>query len=141
MAMAEYVEEARAEDEGARLMFAIRSGTSNLHGDRGRRTRPTTPRHLRTCAFCVTRGIEDVHHVVGSCPAHAAGRQVLVACLPPVLRDLSDGSVVDALMGASSLRALVPDDVTRIAATEAFKNFLVRAFRHREELEAAAASQ
>ena len=133
MAMAEYVAEARAEDEGTRHMFAIRSGTSDLHGDRGRRTRPITPRHRRTCAFCDEQRVEDVHHVVASCTAHAAARRVLVACLPAALSDLANPDVVDALMGAPSLRERVPDDVARNAATVAFKNFLVRAFRSRAD--------
>ena len=138
MQMAEYVAEARTCDEGARLLFAIRSGTSDLHGDRGRRTR--TPRHLRTCAFCETRSFEGVHHVVSNCPAHAEARRALTACLPPAINDLSDADVVDALMGASSLHELVPDDVRRIAAVDAFKRFLVMVFQRRETLADAAAT-
>ena len=49
--------------------------------------------------------------------------------------------VVDALMGASSLRVLVPDDVARTAAIDTFKLFLVRAFANRTALAAAAAAQ
>ena len=63
---------------------------------------------------------------------YANARRVLVACLPPPLRDLGAPGVVDALMGASTLPTMVPDYVTRTAATNAFKHFLVRAFRQRE---------
>ena len=44
-------------------------------------------------------------------------------------------------MGASTLRVLVPDDVTRIAAIDAFKLFLVRVFANRTALAAAVAAQ
>ena len=78
--------------------------------------------------------------MVASCAAHAVARRVLVECLPTAVSDLPSPGIVDALMGASTLHALVPDRVARIAATEAFKLFLCRVFAKREDLAAAAAA-
>ena len=51
--------------------------------------------------------------------------------------DERNPEIVDALMGALTLRELVPDEIERNAATEAFKQFLVRAFGRREDRAAA----
>ena len=82
-----------------------------------------------------------MQHVVALCAAHTAARRVLVECLPAAISDLSRSGTIDALMGASTLRVLVPDNVTRIAAIDAFKLFLVRVFANRTALAAAVAAQ
>ena len=129
MEMAEYLDSAEAEDEGATLMFAVRSGTSDLRVDRDRRFVPN--REDRCCGLCEGRHVEDAHHVFNVCPAHSAARRTLLSKLPPALRDLQDDQVFNAVLGSAAMRDLCPDDVTRRAAIHATKTFLVQVFRLR----------
>ena len=75
--------------------------------------------------------IYHAHHVFNQCPAHAAARRTLLNKLPPALQDLEDGQVFNALLGSAALHNLCPDIVTRRAAIDATKAFLVQVFRLR----------
>ena len=131
MRMAEYLESAGAEDRGAEAMFALRSGTSALRVDDDRRH--GIAHENRICRMCNLGEVEDAHHVLVRCPAHATARASLLSKLPPPLRDLHDQNTFNSLMGAASLRTACPDGVRRRAATDAVKAFWMGAFAHREQ--------
>ena len=122
--MAEYVRTARVEDTGAKIMFALRSGTSRLLVDQLRQQR--VPHAERLCRSCTSGAVEDAYHALAECSAHAAARASLRAKLPPALQDVTDRRVFNALMGAANLRVLCDETPVRQAATEAVKCFWVR---------------
>ena len=124
MRMADYVSNAGVHDAGVARMFALRSGTSNLLVDQGRRRRPRIPRERRLCPRCDLRAIEDARHVVVDCPAHAQARRTLVATLPQPLRNLQDQRVFNALMGSAHLvTACADDEPLRLSVTESVNAF------------------
>jgi hypothetical protein len=129
MEMAEYLSIAEAGDEGARILFALRSGTSDLRVDRERRN--GIAREHRCCRACAGRHVEDAQHVLTVCPAHGGARASLLQKLPPTLHALNDERVFHALMGGSQLREICPDPVARFAAIHAVKAFWVRTFEAR----------
>ena len=131
MEMAEYLRIAETEDEGARLMFRLRSGTSDLRVDRDRRS--GVDHEDRCCTLCAAHNVEDVRHVLAECPAHEGARRSLLNKLPAELHDLHDDQVIDALMGSTMLRNLCSDSVARWAAIHAMKAFWARVFRLRRE--------
>ena len=134
MEMAEYLRIAETEDEGARLFFRLRSGTSDLRVDRDRRF--GVAHEDRCCTLCAAHSVEDVRHVLAECPAHADARRSLLNKLPAELHDLHDDQVTDALMGSNVIRNLCPDRVARWAAIHASKAFWARVFRLRRERDA-----
>ena len=130
MEMAEYLQTARAEDKGAEIMFAIRSGTRPLRADRDRRRRSPFPQRL--CTLCDAEKVEDAFHAFAECSAHEAARESLRSKLPAQLSQVDDRDVFNALMGAEPLRDCCEEAPTRRAVTEAVKCFWVRVLGTRE---------
>ena len=120
MQMAEYLRFAGIEDEGARILFAIRAGASELRVDADRRYQPD--RSLRVCTLCGGEQVEDARHVLRDCAAYAPARANLIAKMPPQLRDLHDDRVLRAIMQGAELRNLCPHRLRRNTVT-AVKTF------------------
>ena len=125
--MAEYVHGAGAEDDGCRLLFAVRSGTSRLWADQGRRV-PGLQYADRHCRMCNERKVEDAKHVMTECEAFAGGRAAMLAKLPQQLQRLQHEPVFTALMGGASLYDVCPDRAQRRRAIGAAKAFWCYAF-------------
>ena len=129
MEMAEYLRFAGIEDEGARILYALRAGASELRVDADRR-------HLehseRTCRFCAGGQVEDARHVVRECTAHDAARTSLVAKLPSELKDISDDGVFSALMQGAELRRLCPSRPRRKTVITAVKSFWRSVYARRQ---------
>ena len=128
--MAEYIRTARVEDEGAEIVFALRSGTSVLRADSDRLL---VPRHLHRfeTRICNKGKVEDAYHALAECPAHDAARHSLRSKLPEALRAVENRDTFDALMMKESLTRRCADAAAREAATEAVKCFWVRVLGHR----------
>jgi Mrp family chromosome partitioning ATPase len=129
MQMAEYVSTAGFHDDGAKVLAALRTGTSELRVDAARRT--GIDHDLRLCQLCTMAQVEDVPHVLAGCPAHARARTSLRSKLPPMLRNFDDPVTANALMGGRRLRELCADTAVREAVTEAVKAFWLNVYSRR----------
>jgi hypothetical protein len=129
MTMAEYVQTAGFHDEGVKILFALRSGSSALRVDAGRRS--GVPHDLRLCQLCTMAQVEDVPHVLADCPAHARARGSLRSKLPPLLQNFHDPAIVNALMGGRQLGELCANTATRDGVTEAVKSFWLNVYSRR----------
>ena len=132
MEMAEYILAAGAEDPGVQILFALRSGTSDLRVDTDRRL--GIPHYQRICRFCDTNQVEDSDHVLSSCPAHSSVRASLISKLPHQLQNLEDLEVRNAIMGAANFQSLCPRASVRKEAWNAIKSFWVAVFNYRRSL-------
>lgn len=51
------------------------TSSHGLEIERGRHTKPKTPRHLRICKFCINHLVEDEYHFLIICPLYNELRQ------------------------------------------------------------------
>ena len=129
MEMAEYLRFAGIEDEGARILFALRAGASELRVDTDRRD---LDHDQRTCTFCNGGQVEDARHVLTECVAHEAARASLIAKLPTEMSDFGDDDVFAAIMQGAALRRFCPSRPRRKTVITAVKTFWRSVYARRQ---------
>ena len=131
--------------KGTRLKMLCRTGSLPLMVRVGREVKPKWPREMRTCLACNSGAVEDVHHFIMECPAHAKRRTAL---LDQVTR-AAGRSAVDLDFGALPageqllviLGKRVGDPRFEDKVDWQAKKFLTKCWNAREPVQAAINSQ